>query len=80
MNKSDLLNLKDKIEARKVSISKKEGQLSYLQNELLEKYKLKPGKPVENKLAELTAKQELLDSDIEKGLKKLETELEGESE
>jgi hypothetical protein len=80
MNKLDLLDLKDKIEAKKVSISRKEGALDLQKKELLEKYKLKPGKPVEKKLTELTSKRELLEKNIEKGLEKLETELEGENE
>jgi len=73
MNKTDLLDLKKQIENKKVAISKKEGELSYLENELQTKFKLTPGIAVTKKLKELTTKIEKLESSIETAMDKLET-------
>jgi capsule polysaccharide export protein KpsE/RkpR len=77
MNKTDLLDLKKKIENKKVEISKKEGELDYLKKDLQTKFKLTPGPAVAKKLKELKAKIEKLEKSIEIAMDKLETTLTG---
>jgi hypothetical protein len=75
MEKIDLLNLKKQIGEKKVAISKKEGELDYLEKELQTKFKLTPGTATTKKLKELGEKIEKLESSIETAMEKLETSL-----
>lgn len=75
MEKTDLLDLKKQIENKKVAISKKEGELEYLKNELETKFKLTPGEAVTKKLKELKDKIVKFEGSIESAMESLEKSL-----
>ena len=76
MNKDQLLELKDQIDAAKQQVSQLKGRKEYLMQQLKEQWNCSTVKEAEKRSKELTEEINTLDSQIQEGIKELEEKYE----